>query len=50
METIKFELTKEQAEGICKYLGKNLKELEDWEICELLDEFIDEVLFENDIY
>ena len=39
---ILFHLTLEQAEQICKHYNKNINELEEYEICELLDKFIDE--------
>ena len=37
---IDFKITPEQAEKICIYFGKNYKELEDYEICSLLDTLI----------
>lgn len=37
-----FHLTLEQAEQICEHYGKNINELEEYEICELLDNFISE--------
>ena len=45
MENINFTLTPEQAEDICKHFGENINELEEYEICELLDRLIDETLF-----
>ena len=45
MENITFVLTPEQAEDICKHFGENINELEEYEICELLDRLIDETLF-----
>jgi hypothetical protein len=42
---IKFEFTPEQQTAVAEYLGKSLSNLEDYQICELLDEFIDEVCF-----
>lgn len=39
---ILFHLTLEQAEQICKHYNKNINELEEYEICELLDNFISE--------
>lgn len=45
MKDINFTLTYEQAMDICEHFGKNIDELEDWEICELLDRLIDETLF-----
>lgn len=47
MENIDFVLTREQAEDICKYYGKNIEEMEDWEIGELLDRLIDDTLFSH---
>ena len=45
MENINFMLTGEQAKDICKHYGKDIKEMEDWEVCELLDRLIDDALF-----
>lgn len=45
MENINFILTREQAEDICKYYKKNINEMEDWEICELLDKLIDDCVY-----
>ena len=45
MENIMFALTREQAEDICKYYGKDMAEMEDWEIGELLDRLIDETIY-----
>lgn len=39
-----FILTREQAEDICKHYGKNINELQEWEICELVDKIIDDAL------
>lgn len=44
MENIIFALTHEQAEDICKHYGKNIAELEEFEIGELLDRLIDETI------
>lgn len=44
MENIIFALTQEQAEDICKHYGKNIAELEEFEIGELLDRLIDETI------
>lgn len=37
-----FHLTLEQAEALCKYYNKDIKQLEEYEISELLDKFINE--------
>lgn len=38
---INFHVTRDQAAKVCKYYGKNIDELEEYEICELLDKLID---------
>jgi hypothetical protein len=45
MEQINFIITNEQAEDICKHYGKHTNELEDWQICELLDRLIDDAIY-----
>lgn len=40
---IDFKLTLEQATRICEYFGEDIDTLEDYEICELLDKYIDEI-------
>jgi hypothetical protein len=45
MENISFILTPEQAQDICKHYNMNASEMEDYEICELLDRLIDDTLF-----
>lgn len=45
MENINFILTYEQAKGICEYYGKDITELQDWEINELLNRLIDETVY-----
>ena len=45
MEQINFIITRDQAEDICKHYGKNMNELEDWQICELLDTMIDDAIY-----
>lgn len=42
---IDFHLTKDQADKVCKYYGKDVHELEEYEICELLDRIIDELKY-----
>lgn len=44
MENINYILINETAKDICKYYNLNIDSLEEWEICELLDRFIDEML------
>lgn len=41
---IDFVITPDQAETICKHFGKSVDELEEWEVSELLDRLIDEVV------
>ena len=38
---ILFHITLNQAEAIAKHFGKNVNDLEEYEICEMLDEIID---------
>lgn len=45
---ILFHITEDQADLICKYYGKNYKDLEDYEICALLDNYIDEIVLNLD--
>lgn len=40
---IGFHITEDQAKIIAAHFGKDYKELEEYEICELLDKLIDEV-------
>lgn len=40
---ILFHITEEQAELLCKYFNKDLKDLEEYEVCELLDKYIDKL-------
>lgn len=44
MENMNFILTYEQAQIICEHFEKNIEELEEWEINELLDELIDSLV------
>lgn len=39
-----FSLTREQAEILANHYGKNLNELEEYEVLELLDELIDSLV------
>ena len=39
--SILFHITLEQAEAIAKHFGKNVNDLEEYEIWEMLDEIID---------
>ena len=41
---INFVLTPDQAATICKHFGVDVDKLEEFEICELLDRLIDEVV------
>lgn len=43
-DTILYHLTKEQAEMICKHFNKDINTLEDYEIAELLNNYIDELV------
>ena len=45
MNSINFILTYELAEDICKHYGEDFAQMEEWEICELVDRLIDEALF-----
>lgn len=40
---IDYKITRDQAESICKYFNKNINDLEEYEICELLDKIIDKL-------
>lgn len=42
MLLISYNLTYDQAISICKHFNKNIDDLADYEICELLDKLIDE--------
>ena len=46
-ENINFIITYEQAEDICKYFNKDINQLEDWEVEELLDKLIDDAVYGN---
>ena len=43
MNTIIYHITQDQAEVIAKHFGKELSSLEEYEVCELLDRYIDEL-------
>lgn len=45
MHNINFMLTYDQAQDICEHYGEDITQMEEWEICELLDRLIDETLF-----
>lgn len=45
MENINFILTYEQAKDICEHYGEDISQMEEWEICELVDRLIDDALF-----
>lgn len=40
---ILYHITSEQAEKLCMYYSKDMAELEEYEICELLDRLIDSI-------
>lgn len=40
---IMYRITDNQAEILCTYFNKDIKTLEEYEICELLDKYIDEL-------
>lgn len=46
---ISFGITQEQAEILCKYYNKDIRKIEGYEVCELLDRTIDDLakLLEN---
>lgn len=46
--TILYHLTEEQAELLCKAFNKNLKDLEEYEVCDLLDRYIDKLVESED--
>lgn len=46
-KNINFILTEEQIEMICKTVGKKPSEMEEYEICELLDKIIDDYVITN---
>lgn len=41
---IMFMITTDQIDTICKHFNKNVNDLEDYEICELLDKIIDNLV------
>lgn len=45
MKNINFILTPDQAEDICDYYRKDINDMQDWEICELLDDLIGKVIY-----
>lgn len=44
MENINYTLVGETAKDICEYYKVDINNIEEWEICELVDRFIDEAL------
>ena len=40
---IDYKITIDQAELICKHFNRNINDLEEYEICELLDKLIDKL-------
>jgi hypothetical protein len=47
MENINYTLIHETAKDICEHYNVDIVNLEEWEICELVDRFIDEQLIKN---
>jgi hypothetical protein len=45
MDNINFILTYEQAKDICEHYGEDITQMEEFEICELVDRLIDDALF-----
>lgn len=43
-ENYMFTLTSDQKETICTHFGVDVNEVEDWQIAELLDKIIDELV------
>lgn len=43
-EDYQFILTREQQETICTHFGVDINEVEDWQIAELLDKVIDDLI------
>lgn len=43
-KTINYILLSETAAEICEFYGENIENLEEWQVCELVDRFIDEKL------
>ena len=41
--SIMFQISLDQAERLVRYYGKEMQDLEDYEICELLDKYLDEI-------
>lgn len=47
-QNILFTITRDQAEAIAAYFDEDIDELTDYEICEMLDEIIDEIDMRKD--
>ena len=45
MNNINFILTYGQAADICRHYGADIAQMEEFEVCELVDRLIDEALF-----
>lgn len=45
--TYNFVFTEDQQEAVCKHYGKDKSQLDDYEICELLDRLIDDYVTEQ---
>lgn len=46
-EAYTFTLTEDQKETICRHFGVDMNEVEDWQIAELLDKVIDDLVSVN---
>lgn len=43
-DTLEFRISGDQARKICNYYGCDFDDIEDYEVCELLDRYIDEIV------
>lgn len=43
-KAIQFTISEDQKETICNHFGKDPSEMEDYEVCELLDQIIDDLV------
>lgn len=46
---LSFGITMDQAKKICDYYGKDINKLEGYEVCELLDKLIDDIVGAGEI-
>lgn len=44
-----FGITMDQAQKICEYYGKDISQLQGYEVCELLDKLIDDIIGTGEI-